>query len=250
MSISDKLTTIAENEQKVYEAGRTKEWSDFWDDFQQKGNRVNYSYAFWQSGWSDVSFRPKHDIKTTNGEFMFSQSTITDMKGILEECNVKLDTSMTARMQNAFNNCIKLKRLPEISFESATMDTRIQNAFAGDTQLEYIDKVIYPSNVYLATTNTFSNCRSLTHLRIAGPNGAKEVIGKDFNVSWSPLDVESVKDVILHLKDYSTDSTNKGKYILTLSDTSKTAMSELGTIPEFNNKTYDAYLTDIGWNLA
>ena len=36
MSIADKLTTIAENEQKVYDAGAKSEHDKFWDSYQNK----------------------------------------------------------------------------------------------------------------------------------------------------------------------------------------------------------------------
>lgn len=243
MSIGEKLTTIAENEQKVYDKGRENEWSDFWDVFQDYGNRTKYGYTFWHS-WNDKIFRPKYDIKPTNGEYMFANSySLTDLKGILKECNVVLNTSKATYMTNAFNNCSGLIRLPEISFESVLNNARIQGAFAGCYALESIDKVIYPTDVYLATTNTFSNCRKLSHLRIGG------VIGENFNVSWCPLDTDSVIDIILHLVDYK-ETENAGIYSLALKDTCKTAMANLGAIAEFGGKTYDAYLTDIGWNLA
>ena len=61
--------------------------------------------------------------------------------------------------------------------------------------------------------------------------------------------LESMKNIFEHLKNYAGTS-NAGACTLTLKDTCKTAMAELGAIPEFGGKTYDAYLTDIGWNLA
>lgn len=42
MNIADKLVTIAENEQKVFEAGR----QNFADEWQSYGNRTHYGYAF------------------------------------------------------------------------------------------------------------------------------------------------------------------------------------------------------------
>lgn len=240
------LDGMASGVNEVYDKGRTDEWSDFWDAFQLNGTRTDYIRTF-SGAFNNETFKPKYDFKPTgNCEYMFYNVQIVgNFKGLLENCGVVLDTSKAYSVLGLFNNAWKITHLPEISFESATTsDSRIQGAFMGCYDLVSIDKVIYPTDVYRQTTNTFQSCRSLTHLRIGG------VIGNNFNVSWSPLDVESVKDVILHLKDYSTDTENKGKYTLTLSDTSKTAMSELGTIPELNNKTYDAYLTDIGWNLA
>ena len=46
MSIAEKLTTIAQNEQKVYDAGYSKAESDFWDAYQKKGARTTYLEHF------------------------------------------------------------------------------------------------------------------------------------------------------------------------------------------------------------
>ena len=47
MSIADKLTTIAENEQRVYDAGKQAQYDEFWDDFQKNGTEyMYYGYAF------------------------------------------------------------------------------------------------------------------------------------------------------------------------------------------------------------
>ena len=60
MSVADKLTTIAENEQKVFEAGKTKEWNDFWDIYQDFGNRRSYSNTFF-NWWGNI-YKPKYPI--------------------------------------------------------------------------------------------------------------------------------------------------------------------------------------------
>ena len=243
MSISDKLTTIAENEQKVYDKGRTDEWSEFWDAFQQNGSRTHYAYAFAQS-WDSKTFKPKYDIKPSDASYMFYTTKITgDVKELLENSGTVLDTSKATYMQYAFNNAWGITHLPEISFESANAyEARIQGVFMGCYDLKRIDKVIYPTEKHQPTTNTFQSCGRLSYLRIGG------VIGNNFNVSWCPLDVDSVLSILTHLKDYSTENT--GVYTLTLKDTCKTAMAELGAIAELNNRTYTEYLANIGWNLA
>lgn len=78
MSIAEKLATIAENEQRVYDAGKKSEYDAFWDNFQANGTRKYYGFAFAYS-WNDVNYKPKYPfigIKTANN--MFYNSTITD----------------------------------------------------------------------------------------------------------------------------------------------------------------------------
>lgn len=98
MSIAEKLTTIAENEPKVYwagyidgdaegyqygyqdgseqglqigytagkedgyAAGQQAEYDRFWDAFQQNGNRTSYGYAFCGASWTKETFNPKYKI--------------------------------------------------------------------------------------------------------------------------------------------------------------------------------------------
>ena len=40
MSIAEKLITIAENEERVYESGKKAAYDRFWDVYQQNGNRI------------------------------------------------------------------------------------------------------------------------------------------------------------------------------------------------------------------
>ena len=70
MSISDKLITISENQQKVYNAGKKLQYDEFWDNFQDYGRRKKYKNAFLNAddidvntGWNEKTFNPKYDIK-------------------------------------------------------------------------------------------------------------------------------------------------------------------------------------------
>ena len=170
---------MASGVNEVYDKGRTDEWSDFWDAFQLNGARNVYIRAF-GDGWSNETFKPKYDIKPTQSmeAAFYNVGIIGNFKELLENCGVVLDTSKSNNVYCMFNNAWSITHLPEISFESATAtDARIQGVFMGCYDLVSIDKVIYPSDVYRQTTNTFQSCRSLTHLRIGG------VIGNNFNVS-------------------------------------------------------------------
>ena len=83
MSIAEKLTTIAENERKVFETGKKAEQDYFWEIFQNSGKRTNYAYAFYDC-WNDETFNPKYPIDvgtgTNNTTYAFTYSEITDTK--------------------------------------------------------------------------------------------------------------------------------------------------------------------------
>lgn len=114
MSIEEKLTTIAENQRRVYDAGyavadhhgqitanlRYQEgleegyqsgktdgilqgeqnaYDAFWDNSQQNGNRTNYTQGFSGYGWTDETFKPKYPIIANEARYMFAHVTISNI---------------------------------------------------------------------------------------------------------------------------------------------------------------------------
>lgn len=176
MSIAEKLTTIAENELKVYEAGKQagkqEEYDAFWDGLQNYGNRTNYSRAFFTCGKLDDWFYPKHDMNTSSAQEMFrgaTCSTTFDLAQRLEDCGVVMDTSQCTTAQMMFAYC-NIKRLPTLDFSS------ISNT----------------SGTYL----TFAGCYYLEDVRFSGTT----YYALDFSGS-SNLSTESVQSIIDHLAD-------------------------------------------------
>lgn len=165
MSIEEKLTTIAENEQKVYDAGAQREYDRFWDIVQQSGNRRGYRYAFSALClmWNDNSYNPKYPIVCSQDNYsatsLFQESTlITDTK-------VPIVISGT-RADNVFHNCRALKRIPSLTFENL-----------------------------VRFSSTFTNCGALEELNLYG---TLDIDG--FNVQWSTkLSKASFESVIGHL---------------------------------------------------
>ena len=95
MSIADKLTTIAENQQRVYNSGYDMGYQDgfvdaessggidvynhFWDNYQQNGNRRHYDFAFAGQGWTNETFKPKYPIICTMAERVFGSAKIKNV---------------------------------------------------------------------------------------------------------------------------------------------------------------------------
>lgn len=234
---------MADGVNEVYEAGKQKEWSDFWDAFQQKGKRTDYYYAFIgpsvsATGWDDVTFKPKYDIRPTNFDRGLRYSQITDLEGILERQGVVLDTSNCTVMSMAFQSCTRMKSLPVIDLRKAV--GYAANVFSYMQSLTRIKKLIIPEDGKLSDPG-FVYDTSLAHIEIEG------VIGYSWSFSYSPLTVESIKNIITHLKDYSgTDK--EYTYTLTLSSASKTALEAEGATSP-NGNTWLEYIEDKGWNL-
>lgn len=202
MSIAEKLTTIAENEIKVHEAGKTAEWNAFWDVFQSNGSLTSYNYAFSYGRFNDETFRPKYDIRPTSAERMFAYNNnsgigttsaycITDLSTCLEKAGVVLDTSRCENMNTVFYMGRGFRRIPTISFESC--EHTIGGVFYGCYFLETIDKLI------LKAENTFSmdswdlpfgQCANLRNITIEG------VIGNDITFQGCPLTKASITSII------------------------------------------------------
>lgn len=174
MSILDKFTTIAENEQKVYEAGKTevenkysalnnqleqimygidtggKSFYDaFWDDFQQGGKRTNYEQAF--ACWGQKYIRPKYKVvlpKTTDSTNAVNQRSI--------------------RM---FQYCNKLKIIEKEYFDFSKYNVTTTESsygnyliFRGCSELEEVEDIgINPNGYYY---QTYRDCRKLKTVEV------------------------------------------------------------------------------------
>ncbi len=179
LSIADKLTTIAENEQRVYAAGQKSEYDRFWDLFQNYGKRTYYYNAFaWQNkavfGWATEAYNPKYPIVCEGanaGASIFHYSTaIKDVKVPI--------TIRNTSAKNAFYRCYALENIPSLTLE-------------GVPDFDF----------------TFASCEALAHITIHG--------SIDVNISFaeSPLLTnESVQSIIDHLADL----TGKAAQTLTL----------------------------------
>lgn len=191
MSIAKKLHTIAENMQKVYDAGadtggggnynegyqsgyaegeaegRKNQYDEFWNGYSQNGTRYNWNNAFFGYGWSDNTYNPPWDFNNVRYcSSMFSQSSITNIK-----VNVDLTNS-----------------------------TNVSSMFLSSTNLKTIPLLIVHKD--LTFSNTFKGCTNLENLTIQG------VIGKNgFDVLDSPkLTKDSLLSVLNALEDKTTDT--------------------------------------------
>ena len=129
--------------------GRQAGQAEFWDAYQEDGNRTNYAYAFCGRGWTDETYKPKHNI-TASGAFgyIYSNSLITDtvVPLVFKQHN----------STQAFANS-KIKYIPSITVASGQTFT---NWFAGCSDLveiRFTDESVIGNNIDL------SPCKSLSH---------------------------------------------------------------------------------------
>lgn len=163
MTTAEKLTTIAANQEKVYNAGYEKGnteggnavYNTFWDYYQDSGNRTDYQYAFSYSGWRNANFKPKYPLTNiTNAANMFTRCKLTKIE-------VPLDISNSSSASMMFNNAQSLATISEI-----TIGTKVTNC-----------------------SNMFASCSALKNIKILG------TIVCDFPMGDCPLNKESIEYV-------------------------------------------------------
>lgn len=196
MTIAEKLTTITENQQKVYDAGYEKgkteggaggdgsydegytagqqaEYDRWWNLFQMNGTKTSYPYAFYN--WREGMMTPKYPIRMTesnSAQAAFSALRCTEIPVDVEIGNAN----------------------PKVWTNNAG------NTFSGADKLVTIKKLII-SYEGVQFPNTFYNCKALQNITIEG------VIANSISFQQSPLTNASVQSIIDHLKDLTGQTT-------------------------------------------
>lgn len=239
MSIADKLITIAENEPKVFEAGKTAEYNEFWNE--THNNTKNGSHAYAGYHWTDNNFKPTRDIVIGYGERIFYATGIVDLRGCLKRQGVVLDTSKSGTMNYALNST-SLKYLPVIDCSGVNRAAGINYCISGCTDLEEVEKIILPDYTKISNYNGFlSGCSKLTKAPLEG------VIGKSgFNISGSPnLDLPSAKNILTCLADL-TGTENEFAFSVKIAQDVWDRLAEDGTTAP-NGLTWEEYVDSKGW---
>ena len=253
MSIAEKLTTIAENEQKVYNAGfedgKTAEWNEMWDGLQIYGGKTDYT-NFCASSIFKLkdnnnkyywNFKPKYDLTIKNGTGMFKSFNASSSGGInhaeiavdltqwLEDLGIAWITESLTNANAMFYNCQGLTRAPFMNLSKCTANSSLYNFCGQSAVLTTIDG-IESSEDTAWVSSSFSGNNPLSHCIFSG------VIGKNLNLSNTRLDHESLISVLNCLKDISGTGTT---LTLTLGSTLLAKLTD----------TEKAIATQKGWTL-
>ena len=226
MSIADKLNTIAENEQKVYDAGKQAEYDRFWDNFQNYGNRTSYRFGFGGDGWNDDNFRPKYDIPIYDGYMMFAYTKITDVAQKLEDAGVTMSEYAITNAQYLFWSATKLTRVPIIKLNSKVESYTAYGIFDSCTALKTVDKIVIEGDKQSSTywSYAFNNCKALENIVFEGVISNKVSFTQSTKLS---------KDSIISIINALSSTTSS----LTVS-LSKTAVNNAFGIDVDNESTY------------
>lgn len=246
MTIAEKLTRIAENEQKVYEAGKVKGNQEGYDRGHQDGttegvtvggqiererfwsaytNRYHWSTCgvFYGGVWDFDSFYPACDIRPVgNASHLFyawerqlGKNHSGSLKKRFEECGVVLDTSQATGLTNAFSYSY-ITEIPTV--DCTNLGSSTTNVFAA-TRAPYVDIEKLIVNEQLTYVDWFSSSK-VRNISFEG------VIGQNINFRNSNLmSKASIESIISHLSDTASGKT------LTLS---KTAVENAFTDTEWD----------------
>ena len=141
---TDGTETYAAAVKRVYAKGKADELDEFWDAWQDGGNRTDYDRGF--ADWTaDMAafLKPKYDIKPTRAYMMFGKNTaLTDLVEWCEDCGITVD----------FSNCSDFISMLSLSsiMHVGMIDTRsaenlgaiLDSAF----RLKTVDKIILKSD--------------------------------------------------------------------------------------------------------
>jgi hypothetical protein len=166
MTVAEKLTTIAENEQKVFDAGKKAEYDRFWDAFQENGERYLYNYGFAYEGWNADTYAPKYPITIRgkgNGNYVYLYNFFVVDTMVEISVLQNSDRGQPGETIGLFQNAINLKTIRKLTFDETTI-----------------------------INNVFWNCPALENLTMGGTIGQN-----GFDVSQSPkLTHDSLMSII------------------------------------------------------
>lgn len=171
--------------------------------------------------------------KRTNYNYAFSGSGWLD-----STYNPKYPIAPTACTQLYYSSKITDTKVPIDLTKTGSSHTYL---FTYCNNLVTINKLIV--NETRKFTDTFAGCTALKNITIEG------TIGRDINLQWSPLTVESAFSVLNHLMDF--DEADRDKYTITFSAAVWEALDAWGN-PNANDmfngyETAKEYAQSIGW---
>ena len=273
MSIAEKLTTIAENEQKVYNAGRnrgysdgytygmdsgygqgfdegkTAEWNELWDGLQDYGNRTIYqnfcpknAFIIDKDTIPRFNFKPKYNLKPVSAQSMFQSLNTNASAGLAYESAIvdltqwleDLDVTLdTSNCANAQNMFYNCHGFSRIPF----LD--FSNCTGANSLAYFIAETwtIQTIDGIKSSENTAWDSRSFGSNNNVSHCIFSGVIAKSFSLSKTKLDKESLLSVLNTLKDLTGTGTT---LTLTLGATLQAKLTD----------TEKAIATQKGWTLA
>lgn len=246
-TIKNKLTTIAENQPKIkelgfnegYSKGRTDEWSEFWKSYTNNGARMDYRCAFYTVDMAGVEIDANLCKPVSTGQ-IFYDSKMTELPKGINFSKRNPDSTNNAwpgPIGREFAHCTNIRYMYDIGIQPSAS---LAAMFHTCRSLETIE--IIRSKEETIYDETFLNCNALKNITFDG------VIGRNISFASSPLTVESMKNIILHLANYAGTS-SEHIYTLTFKASVFQALGAEGATSP-NGNTWAEYIDDLKWNIT
>lgn len=148
--------------------GEESERRQFWDLYQQDGDRTDYSFAFAGAGWTEETFWPNRDITIHNGYEMFAYCGFAgSLKARLQACKVQLKFGGNETLMNLFAYADKITELGVIDMSEVISSTSNTHIFKQCKALHTIEKLILP-NGQSSWNGWFTGCAALENIIFEG----------------------------------------------------------------------------------
>jgi len=232
MNIAEKTLLLKADIDGVYDKGKEDSLKEFWGKLLNYGKQKSYYCGFRGYAWTNDTFQPMYDIYASNSTSMFAEAyLLTDLSACLDKHKVKIIFS------NASTNhfyCFDNSYLEKIPYLTMPTSSRAYGWFRNCKKLVEVEGLYCNENNEY--TDTFLNCEKLTRIIFDG------VIANNINISYSPLDSESIVSLIEHLKPYPEDA-GSPKHTVTLKESAFEALED-------EEGTWGKAINALGWNLT
>ena len=134
---------------------------EFWDKFQDYGNRTDYQYAFAGLSWTEENLTPYYDISETtlsNAYMMFAKGTVANLKDIFPQLVVNGSQYMF------------LSNTAVTDLGTIVLYDEAYGTFSGCSKLKNIDNLViaWSNSGAKDYSSTFNGCSSLENVTVSG----------------------------------------------------------------------------------
>jgi len=218
MSIAEKLTQIAENEQKVYDAGKQVGIDDVMARITNYGARGHYTRAFYATDMTNMRF--PDNVTIISCAYMFYDYRGKRLPSNIDLSNVTALESIYAQSSDTINLFSWATELVWLDDLKLPAPKSYEGTFSYMRNCIHIDMPIKVREDTLFK-NTFIDTRRLAHVMFEGVIGQN---GLDVSPCIS-LSHDSLMSIINCLKDYSTD-TSGTEWKVTLGSTNLAKLTD------------------------
>ncbi len=195
MTVSEKLSLIAQNEQKVYEKAKNSQNDMFWKAITNNGTRTDYNSAFIKGNWNKNNFLPTYNIVPKHANQMFyqlepgSEELQIDMEELERKQGIKFDFSQCVSFDRIFaGGLFSSINVLDMSSSTGNPSYVFYGAYTS-RRLRRINRLIFSQNT--TPHSTWFGYSDITHIGFEG------VLAKNgLNVAPCALDKESITKLI------------------------------------------------------